>query len=82
MNVPGGSEQVPPARGRNRKRRILTVGAVLLVFLASTLAVGIHSLGLDRLPDVHAMMANPLPSDTLVYDRTGTVLITDLQPGG
>ena len=82
MNVPGGSEQVPPARGRNRKRRILTVGAVLLVFLASTLAVGIHSLGLDRLPDVNAMMANPLPSDTLVYDRTGAVLIADLHPGG
>lgn len=82
MNVSGGGEQVPPVRGRNRKRRILTVGAVLLVFLASTLAVGIHALGLDRLPDVHAMMANPLPSDTLVYDRTGAVLIADLHPDG
>lgn len=82
MNVSGGGEQVAPARGRNRKRRILTVGAVLLVFLASTLAGGIHALGLDRLPDVHAMMANPLPSDTLVYDRTGAVLIADLHPGG
>jgi Transglycosylase len=55
---------------------------VLLVLLASGVAVEIHALGLDRLPDVHAVMTNPLPTDTMVYDRTGAVLIADLHPGG
>jgi len=52
------------------------------VLLASGLAVEIHALGLDRLPDVHAVMARSLPSDSLIYDRTGAVLIADLHPGG
>ena len=78
----GGGEQVRPAPASRRKRRILAVAAGLLVFLGSGFAVGIHALGLDRLPDVHAVVTNPLPSDTLVYDHTGGILIADLHPGG
>ena len=82
MSGSGGGEQVRPAPASRRKRRILAVAAGLLVFLGSGLAVGIHALGLDRLPDVHAVVTNPLPSDTLVYDHTGGILIADLHPGG
>ncbi len=81
MGGSGGSEQAQARRG-SRARRVLAIGAVLLVLLASGVAVEIHALGLDRLPDVHAVMTNPLPTDTMVYDRTGAVLIADLHPGG
>ena len=82
MGGSGGSEQAQARRGWTRARRVTAIGAVLLVLLASGVAVEIHALGLDRLPDVHAVMTNPLPTDTMVYDRTGAVLIADLHPGG
>src|SRR5262245_45067403 len=34
------------------------------------------------LPDARELTARPLPSDTLVYDRTGKTLLADLHPGG
>ena len=82
MSGSGGSEQARPAPASRRKWRIMAIAAGLLVVLGSGLAVGIRALGLDRLPDVHAVVTNPLPTDTLVYDRTGGILIADLHPGG
>jgi len=78
----GESGQVRPAPASRRKRRILAVAIGLLVVLGSGLAAGIHALGLDRLPDVRAVVTHPQPTDTLVYDHTGSTLIADLHPGG
>jgi len=58
----------------------IVLGALLLLASAGAVA-GERALGLDQLPPVSALAA-PLPADTLVYDRTGTVLLADLhQPG-
>jgi membrane peptidoglycan carboxypeptidase len=81
-----GSEQGQPAGPsrpwQKRSWQVLAIVAAALVLLGSGLAVGSHLTGLDRLPDVHALAADPSPSDTLVYDRTGTVLLADLHTGG
>jgi membrane peptidoglycan carboxypeptidase len=42
---------------------------------------GARTLGLDRLPDP-AVVAVPLASDTVVYDRTDRILLGDLHPPG
>jgi membrane peptidoglycan carboxypeptidase len=81
-----GSGESQPGRhgrlGRTRDRRFLAIAAALLLLLGSGLVVAGHLVGLDRLPDVQALATNPLPGDTLVYDRTGTVLLADVHPGG
>jgi membrane peptidoglycan carboxypeptidase len=63
------------------RRRI--AAAIAVVLLAGGVQAGVHVLGLDNLPDVQSVMRNGLSNDTLVYDRTGTVLLADVQqPGG
>ncbi|HSR25441.1 MAG TPA: transglycosylase domain-containing protein, partial [Candidatus Eisenbacteria bacterium] len=61
-----------------RRRAIAVAGAVLLLLGLA----GAHAAGLDRLPDVESVMRSGLPNDTLVYDRTGTVLLADIQRPG
>jgi membrane peptidoglycan carboxypeptidase len=56
--------------------------AVVLVLLGGGLLAGIHALGLDSASDVQAVMRSGLPNDTLYYDRTGTVLLADVQQPG
>jgi membrane peptidoglycan carboxypeptidase len=62
------------------RRRI--AAAVVLVLLAGGLVAGVHALGLDSAADVQAVMRSGLPNDTLFYDRTGTVLLADVQQPG
>src|SRR5215472_13013534 len=62
-------------------RRWIATAVVLLV-VGGGLAAGVHALGLDSGSDVQAVMRSGLPNDTLVYDRTGTVLLADVQQSG
>jgi len=62
------------------RRWIAGAGALLLA--AGCVAAGGHALGLDSPADVASVMRSGLPNDTLVYDRTGTVLLADLQQPG
>jgi membrane peptidoglycan carboxypeptidase len=59
--------------------RIAAVVAIQLLVLgvASTVAV---AAGVGGVPQAVAALATPLPDDTLVYDRTGDVLLADLHP--
>lgn len=66
---------------RTRNRRLVAVG-VAIVVLCSGSAAAAHAIGLDRLPDARSVIAGTMPADTLVYDRTGAVLLADLQPSG
>lgn len=65
---------------RWRGRRKIAAAAAVVLLLAGLAAV--HVVGLDRLADVDAVMRSDLPDDTLVYDRTGTVLLADVQQPG
>jgi membrane peptidoglycan carboxypeptidase len=58
-------------------RRI--AAAVVLALVATGIAAGAHTLGVYGSPDVQSVLLSNLPSDTLVYDRTGTVLLADVQ---
>jgi membrane carboxypeptidase/penicillin-binding protein len=55
--------------------------AALAFVLAGATAGGFVASGLGSVPD-EALVAQPLASDTLVYDRTGQVLLADLHPPG
>jgi membrane peptidoglycan carboxypeptidase len=64
-----------------RRRRIAIVVAAVLA--GAGLLTGAQALGLDGPDSVAAVMESSLPNDTLLYDRTGTVLLADIQqPGG
>jgi membrane peptidoglycan carboxypeptidase len=63
---------------RRRNRWPAAVAAALLV-LGSGGLLGAHALGLDDLPAAGAVMSTGLPDDNLVFDRTGTVLLAELQ---
>ncbi|HKF74726.1 MAG TPA: transglycosylase domain-containing protein [Candidatus Dormibacteraeota bacterium] len=52
-----------------------------LTLLAVALS-GVVAAGFAGLPGIDAAVAQPLPSDTLIYDRTGQVLLGDLHPPG
>src|SRR5215471_7613222 len=62
------------------RRRI--AAAVVLALVGGGLAAGVHALGLDSGSDVQAVMRSGLPNDTLFFDRTGTVLLADVQQPG
>jgi membrane peptidoglycan carboxypeptidase len=66
------------------RRRAVRIGAVvtLALVLAGATAGGFIATGMNSLPDAGTLVAKPLPSDTLVYDRTGKVLLADLHPSG
>ncbi|HEY7202203.1 MAG TPA: transglycosylase domain-containing protein [Candidatus Dormibacteraeota bacterium] len=66
-------------RARGRRLRAAAAAALLL---GSGVALGVHWLGLDSLPDVSVVMDTGLPNDNLVFDRTGTVLLAELQQKG
>jgi membrane peptidoglycan carboxypeptidase len=83
----------PAIRRRASARRDLAAGrhrvavqavAIVLVAFVSVGAVlsGALAAGWMRAPRVDGLLAQPLPSDTLVYDRTGKVLLADLHPAG
>jgi membrane peptidoglycan carboxypeptidase len=65
---------------KTQVRRI--AAAVVIALLATGVAAGVHALGLDSPGDVQSVMRSGLPDDTLIYDRTGTVLLADIQGPG
>jgi membrane peptidoglycan carboxypeptidase len=66
------------------RRRALQIAAVIAAVtgMLSATAGGFLAAGFGSLPNADARVAQPLPSDTLVYDRTGQVLLADLHPPG
>jgi len=62
--------------------RAIGVAGVAVAMLGSTVVGAVASAGFSGLPSVGALVTQPLPSDTLVYDRTGQVLLADLHPAG
>ena len=58
-------------------------GLVALVAVAATGVVGTAlAAGFGSLPNVDVLVSAPLPSDTLVYDRSGQILLAALHPPG
>lgn len=70
-------------RAASLRRTVLRIAALGIVaaLLAGATAGGFVASGLASVPN-EALAAAPLPSDTLVYDRTGQVLLADLHPPG
>ena len=74
---------VRPRRGLRRwVVRALAGLAVASAMLGSIVAGAVASAGVSDLPGVDALVTRPLPSDTLVYDRSGQVLLADLHEAG
>jgi membrane peptidoglycan carboxypeptidase len=66
------------------RRRTLRAGIVVLVVLLvlGGLLGTAAAAGFASLPNADSLVSQPLPSDTLLYDRTGQVLLADLHPPG
>jgi membrane peptidoglycan carboxypeptidase len=67
-----------------RRRRALSIGGIvaLALLLPGVISGAVVVSGVASLPDADAALARPLPSDTLIYDRTGKELLADLHPPG
>src|SRR6266700_1515937 len=66
------------------RRRAVRFGAlgVLALLVLGVLAGGVAAAGLGSLPNADSIVAQPLPSDTMVYDRSGQLLLADLHAPG
>jgi membrane peptidoglycan carboxypeptidase len=67
-----------------RLAAVLRVGLALVIqtALLAVALTGVVAAGVAGEPGTDAVVSQPLPSDTLVYDRTGQVLLGDLHPPG
>jgi membrane peptidoglycan carboxypeptidase len=66
-----------------RRRAFRVIACVALAVSAcSAFLAGALATGAGSVPGVDQLASRPLPSDTLVYDRTGQVLLADLHPPG
>ncbi|HKF76453.1 MAG TPA: transglycosylase domain-containing protein [Candidatus Dormibacteraeota bacterium] len=67
-----------------QRRRLLQVAALagVAALVVGTSVTLVMAAGFGSLPNADALVARPLPSDTLVYDRSGTVLLADLHEPG
>jgi membrane peptidoglycan carboxypeptidase len=66
---------------KTRRRRWIAA-AVLAVLLCTGVPAAAYALGLAGPPDLESVLRSTLPNDTLIYDRTGTVLLADIQQPG
>jgi membrane peptidoglycan carboxypeptidase len=66
---------------KTRRRRWIAA-AVMAVLLCTGVPAAAYALGLAGPPDLESVLRSTLPNDTLVYDRTGTVLLADIQQPG
>src|SRR5262245_58136110 len=66
------------------RRQVIRVVAcvALAVGTCSALLAGALATGAGSVRGVDQLASRPLPSDTLIYDRTGQVLLADLHPPG
>jgi len=62
--------------------RVLAITVIAVAMLGAAVIGAVASAGFSDLPSVDALVTRPLPGDTLVYDRTGRVLLADLHPEG
>src|SRR2546430_11444029 len=70
---------------RRRRRlalRLVAAGVVVTALLGVTVVGALAATGLRDLPGIDALVDQPVASDTLVYDRSGRVLLADLHPAG
>lgn len=70
----------PPRAARSRRvavRAFIGAAAAALVAL-----VGAFTTGFGSLSSTDRLLAQPPPSDTVLYDRTGQVMLADLHPPG
>jgi len=66
------------------RRRWARVGALVAVALigAGVTSAAVVASGITSLPNAAAALERPLASDTLVYDRSGQMVLADLHPSG
>jgi membrane peptidoglycan carboxypeptidase len=69
------------ARRRGRAVRVAAIAVAVVVPAALSVGV-VAAAGFSSLPNADSALVQPLPSDTLVYDRSGQVLVADLHPPG
>src|SRR5499427_10994486 len=69
-----------PPQNRSRRAAVRALIGAAAAALAAT--VGAFTVGLDSLSSADRLLAQPPPSDTVLYDRTGQVMIADLHPPG
>src|SRR5262249_3890538 len=70
---------VPPQNESSRAAVRALVGAAAVALIA---IVGTGTAGLAGLSSAARQLAQPPPSDTVLYDRTGQVVLADLHPSG
>ena len=70
---------LPP---QNRSRRAAVRALIGAAAAALVATVGAFTVELDSLSSADRLLAQPPPSDTVLYDRTGQVMLADLHPPG
>jgi membrane peptidoglycan carboxypeptidase len=73
---------VPQVRAWRWARRSIAAGGILALMLTATAIGALWQAGFGDLPSNDAFVVQPLPADTTVYDRSGSVLLADLHPSG
>ncbi|HKA08884.1 MAG TPA: transglycosylase domain-containing protein [Candidatus Dormibacteraeota bacterium] len=71
--------RIPPHNGSRRAAVRALIGAAAAALVA---IVGAGTAGLGGLSSAARLLAQPPPSDTVLYDRTGQVVLADLHPPG
>ena len=70
----------PPRAARSRRVAVRAfIGAAAAALVAR---VGAFTAGFGSLSSADRLLAQPRPSDTVLYDRTGQVMLADLHPPG
>ena len=78
-----GAFRAAPRAARTRRWAGRVIAAVALATSALVaLATGAALTGLGSVRNVDQLVSQPLPGDTLVYDRSGRVLLADLHSPG
>lgn len=65
-----------------RSRRVAVRAFVGAAAAALVAMVGAFTAGFGSLSSADLLLAQPPPSDTMLYDRTGQVMLADLHPPG
>src|SRR5215831_13599807 len=71
--------RIPPHNGSRRAAVRALIGAAAAALVA---IVGAGTAGLGGLSSAARLLAQPPPSDTVLYDRTGQVMLADLHTPG
>jgi membrane peptidoglycan carboxypeptidase len=71
-------------RAASVRRRVIRIVACVALAAGACVAIlaGAVATGAGSVANVDQLASQPLPSDTLIYDRSGKVLLADLHPLG